>query len=87
MKTFYFNTGVRPEKVNNPPFAYDYHKNKGHVIKGRTLHIPFDCDAPDNATVWFLCDKPDLPESKLPYVIVREVFNTTMMSKYVYLRT
>ena len=83
MKTFYFNTGVRPENV--PNFPYNYHKEKGHKIMG-TLCIPFDCEAPDNAALMFLCDNPELPESKFDNVSVYPVFNTSMVSKYVYFR-
>ena len=86
MNTFYFNTGVRPETIFNPPFAYEYHKNVGNVIRGGTLQCPFDCDAPKDALLLFLCDQKDLPESKSEKVIVREVFNTSMVSKYAYLR-
>jgi hypothetical protein len=48
-KTSYFDTGVRPELVSNPPFNYEYHKQKGNVIRG-TLLIPFECeDVPEGA--------------------------------------
>jgi hypothetical protein len=85
MNTFYFNTGVRPETVHNPEFPYEYHRKKGHVIRG-TLLIPFDCDAPADSTLIYMCDNPDLPESKNPNVKVCEVFNSTMCSKYAYMR-
>ena len=86
MNTFYFNTGVRPHTISNPPFPYDYHKKAGHVIKGGTLQIPFDCDAPKDATIIMLCNPPDLPEGKAGGVLVCEVSNTTMASKYAYMR-
>ena len=86
MNTFYFNTGVRPHTISNPSFPYEYHKKQGHKIDRGTLEIPFDCDAPENASVLFLCSDPELPDSKARNIIVREVFNTTMCSKYAYLR-
>ena len=86
MTTFYFNTGVNPHNVHNPEFSYDYHRKVGNVIKGGVLQLPFDCDAPANARLLFLCDNPNLPESKIDGVIVREVSNTTILSKYAYLK-
>lgn len=83
MTTFYFNTGVRPETLTNPRFKGPV---KGQVVKDGTLQIPFDCDAPADAALLFLCDTPDLLESKCPGVIVREVSNTTMCSKFAYMR-
>ena len=86
MNTFYFNTGVRPSTVHNPPFPYKYHEKKGHSIARGVLEIPFDCDAPQDAEFLFGCDNPDLPESKIPNVIVREIFNTSLVSKYAYFK-
>jgi len=80
LKTLFFDTGVRPEYVTNPPFVL----RAGQVIKNKTMQIPFDCDAPDNAEILFFCDNPSLAESK--WCLVREIFNTVMLSKYVYLR-
>lgn len=84
MNTFYFNTGVRPNEINN--FPYDYHKEVGNVISGGVLQCPFECDAPKDAELLFLCGNPDLLESKADNVIVCEVFNTSIMSKYAYFR-
>ena len=79
MKTFYFNTGVCPE--NNP------HLMPGQVWRGGVKQIPFDCvDVPDEAELMFLCPYDDLPESKLPNVIVRSVHNTTMVSDFAYFK-
>ena len=83
MNTFYFNTGVRPHTVSN--FPYEYHKKMGHVIRD-TLLIPFDCEAPKDAVLMFLCPHNDLPESKLENVKVFKVFNTSMTSDYAYFR-
>ena len=85
MNTFYFNTGVRPHTIHNPEFPYDYHKKQGHIIRN-TLLIPFDCEAPKNATLLFLCDNPNLPNSQQENVLVAPVSNTTMHSKYAYFR-
>lgn len=85
MNRFYFNTGVRPYNINNFPF--EYHKKVGNVISGNgVLLCPFDCDAPENSTLMFLCDNPNLPESKAETVGVFEVFNTSLVSKYAYFR-
>lgn len=81
MNTFYFNTGVIPENVIN--FPYEYHKKVGNVIN-RTLLIPFTCDAPANAVFMFACDNPNLPESKSEGVVVKEIFNSNLCSKYAY---
>lgn len=83
MNTFYFNTGVKPETVFNPSFPYEYHRKKGNIIRN-TLLIPFDCDAPKNAKFIMSCDNPNLSEIKSKNVIVREMFNTNMLSKYAY---
>lgn len=54
------------------------------VWRGGTKQIPFEADAPPKARLMFLCDDPNLSESTLPNVIVKEVFNTSMTSKYAY---
>ncbi len=81
--THYFNTGVRPHSVTN------WRLSKGHVVKGGTEQVPFECeDVPERATLMFLCDSPDLRESKLDNVIVREVLpGSAMLSRYAYFRT
>jgi hypothetical protein len=79
MKTFYFNTGVRPGA--SPLYGKQ-------IWKDGTKQIPFDVeDVPENASLMFLCNNPELPESKISCVIVREVFNTDMCSKYAYFRS
>jgi len=85
MNKFYFNTGVNAFRTINFPF--EYHKKVGNVIQNNgTLVCPFECDAPENATLMFCCDNPNLDESKASNVIVREMFNTSMVSKYAYLK-
>jgi len=78
MNTFYFNTGVLPQNCNG--------LTKGQVWRGGTKQIPFDCDAPQDAKLMYLCNNPNLDTAKYPNVIVREIFNTTMISKYAYFR-
>jgi hypothetical protein len=78
MTTFYFDTGVTPH--NNPHLWADQVWRKG------TKHIPFTADAPEDATLLFLSNNPDLPEKDYPGIIVREVSNTSIGSKYAYFR-
>ena len=77
MKTFYFNTGVT--------IVAPYGKQ---VRRGGTNQIPFDVsgDMPDNVSLMFLSDNPELPESKNANVIVTPVFNTDIISKYAYFK-
>jgi len=82
MNTFYFNTGVKP----SANFAFDYHQKVGNVIRGGVLQCPFDCDAPSNSVLMFLCDSPNLDEGKVVNVIVREIHNTSLLSLYAYMR-
>lgn len=81
MKTFHFNTGVRPFD-HNPPAGMAY--MKGFKDSGNGVYvIPFDCeDVPDGAAFKFACDYPDLyPEAGY---IVREIHNSALLSKYAY---
>lgn len=83
MTTFYFNTGVTPFGHSNPPMTL----SEGQVWRGGTKQIPFDCDdVPENASFMFACDNPELRESKYEGVIVREIHNSTLCSKYAYFR-
>lgn len=75
-KTFYFNTGVKPDASFKP-----YGKQR---VRG-TVQIPFDCsDVPDNAVFKFACDNPNLPGYDEPYYITREITNSDMVSKFAY---
>jgi hypothetical protein len=77
LKKFYFNTGV----IRNSPLS------EGMVWRNGTKQIPFECkDVPDNATFMFACDNPNLPDSKYENVIVREIYNSTLIAKYAYFR-
>lgn len=79
MKTFYFNTGVKPSNVVN--FPYDYHQRVGNKIMG-TLVIPFDCeDVPEGAKFAFACNNPEL---KGDNQICREIHNSNLVSKYAF---
>lgn len=81
MKTFHFNTGVKPFN-HTPPAGMAF--MKGFIDSGNGVYvIPFDCeDVPDGATFKFACDNPNLyPGSGY---IVREIHNSTLVSKYAY---
>ena len=80
MKKFFFDTGVRPR--NNPNLFGN------QVWKGGTKQIPFSCEnVPDGSEFMFGANRPDQPESKLDRVIVREIHNSDLLSKYAYFRT
>lgn len=76
MKTFYFNTGVKPENRT--------HLCKGQVWRGGTMQMPFDCEkVPDNAIFQFSCDHTPPGDEHL---LRREMHNTTMVSKYAFFK-
>lgn len=82
MKTFHFNTGVRPY-IHHPPVPI----LEGEVLRGGTLQIPFQCDVPENAAFMFACDNPDLPESKCGNIVVAKIEpGSAMVSEYAYFR-
>lgn len=82
-KTFYFNTGVCPYSHNPPVKLYGR-----QIIRGETIKIPFICEnVPENAIFKFACDNNELPESKYPNFLVREILDAGdggMISKYAY---
>ena len=82
-KTFYFNTGVRPES-GSPLYGRQ-------VWKNGTKQIPFICEnVPDNAIFWFACDSKDLPESSSKGVIVRAIVDHGpggLLSQFAYFKT
>lgn len=78
MNKFYFDTGVKP--WNSARVFADEEWYNG------TKRIPFYADAPADAHLMFLCDDPERPESEAPDVIVRRVFNTSLVSQYAYFR-
>ena len=81
-KTFYFNTGVKPES-GSPLFGRQ-------VWKYGTKQIPFTCNnVPKSAVFCFACSNKELPESKLSNFIVREITDNGpngMLSKYAYFK-
>jgi hypothetical protein len=84
MKTFYFDTGVRPETVHSPPFAWDYHKRIGNVVRD-TLLIPFQCEGvPENAIFKFACDFPEADKSG--QLLVVPIVGGNMLSKYAFFK-
>lgn len=82
MRTFYFNTGVRPFN-HTPPAGMAY--LKGFKDSGNGVFvIPFDCDIEDNVVFEFACDNPSLyPNSEY---LVREIHNSILLSKYAYFK-
>lgn len=72
MKTFYFNTGVKPWYPGPP---------SGVLIRGE-WHIPFDCeDVPDNAIFQYACTDAE-KEKNNPDFIVRKIHNSAICSEY-----
>jgi hypothetical protein len=76
-KTFYFNTGVR--------IGSGAALCQGQIWRDGVKMIPFDCEnVPDGAVFMFACDTANAPESKLPCFIAREIYSTSLLSKYAY---
>ncbi len=74
MKTFYFDTGVKPY-AHNPPVKL----GKRQILRG-TIQIPFDCeDVPEGARFLHGSDDPNPSHAN---EIVREIHNSTLVSKY-----
>ncbi|MFW6247420.1 MAG: hypothetical protein ACOC22_04605 [bacterium] len=80
MNTFYLNTGVKQEDRG---FLME-----GEVFRGGVLQVPFDCEAPDNAELMFLCNNSDLFEDdeEADNIKVFEIHNTVIASKYAYFK-
>lgn len=75
MKTFYFDTGVRPYNFY-PPVKL----SKGHVIRGGTMQIPFDCEnVPEGAEFTHTCDKATQDHYR---DFVAEIHNSALGSRY-----
>jgi hypothetical protein len=84
MKTFYFNTGV---VISRESLIIGHLMLNGEISRNGTVQIPFDCeDVPENAIFVFACNNPNLPESKNDRVIVREIHNSGLLSKYAYFK-
>lgn len=79
MKTFYFDTGVRPYD-HTPPVKV----KQGQVLRG-TIQIPFDCEGvPEGYTFCFACDNKDVPNSE--HLFVAEIHNSVLASKYAFFK-
>ncbi len=78
MVTFCFNTGVKHDNSTVLPNV------KGWAA--RIKPITFEADAPPNARMMFLSNNAELPEAKGKDVIVREIFNTVMLSQCAYFK-
>lgn len=82
MKTFYFNTGVRPFD-HNPPAGMAF--MKGFKDSGNGVYvIPFEVeDVPDDATFIGACDNPEY--MKGDNIIYREIQpGSRLVSKYAF---
>ena len=81
MRTFKFNTGVKCADTNRG-------LSKGEILSTNgVILIPFSCDIPDDLDVTFLfgCDSLNAPYKENNF-IVKEIFNSTIISKYAYFR-
>ena len=78
MRTFYFNSGVKPWNTN-----YQYQIEKGNKFINNELHHPFNVsdDVPDVARLYCLMDKPFDHYSSEQFIIA-EVLGGNMCSKY-----
>lgn len=80
-RKFYFNTGVH-RYAHNPPISLTEGQEWSNDIKV----IPFYCDdVPETAAFMYACDIPDLDKND-PNVIVREICDSTLISKYAYFK-
>ena len=75
MRKFYFNTGVKVWV--NPNIKGGIADSTGTVV------IPFECDVPEDAIFMYACDDPNL-HPEWPNVIVAEIKNSELYSKYAY---
>lgn len=76
LQEFLFNTGVK--------FGVNPYMDKNYRMQSNgTMVIPFYCEnVPEGAVFLFACDNPKLKEySKL---LVREIKNSLLVSKYAY---
>lgn len=86
-RTFYFNTGVRQGVPSNELHRQDAKPvalGNGQVWLNGTKQIPFSCEnVPDNTSLLFICDSKETSSAD---IIVRELHNTTLLSKYAHFR-
>jgi len=80
LQKFYFNTGVH-RYVHNSPLM------KGEEWSSNDIKvIPFYCEnVPETAEFMYVCDTPELDKDNSS-VIVREIYNSTLLSKYAYFK-
>ena len=79
IKTMYFDTGVKPWS-GSPLYG-------NQVWRNGTKQIPFDVeDVPDNAVLMWIAPVPDMKEAEYPNVIVRKIFNTSIVNEYAYFK-
>ena len=87
LKTFYFNTGVKrgvPVNERHRENAKPVALGCCQVWRNGTKQIPFCCeDTPVDAVFLHACDRPDCESSD---VIVREIHNSSLLSKYAHFR-
>ena len=82
MKTFYFNSGVKPWNTN-----VDMQLKRGNKFINNELHHPYivEDDIPENSSMVCLCDKPhELYNEK--YFIISKIVGGNMASKYAIFR-
>jgi len=82
LQKFYFDTGVQ-RYMHNPPIplaeGQEWSSNDVKVI-------PFYCEnVPETAEFMYVCDTPELDKDNSS-VIVREIYNSTLLSKYAYFK-
>jgi hypothetical protein len=82
MKTFYFNSGVKPWNTD-----MEMQVKKGNKFVNNELHIPFlvSEEVEDKATLVCLMDNP-FPHYSDKYFIIAEVIGGNMASKYAVFR-
>jgi hypothetical protein len=78
MKTFYFNSGVKPWNTN-----FQYQIDKSNKFINNELHHPFQVsnEVPDGVMLKCLLDKPFEHYSE-EHFIIAEVLGGNMCSKY-----
>lgn len=85
LRTFYFNTGVRPgipANESHTPNTKPVALGAGEIWRNGTKQIPFECDVPDNARFEFACDNPNV--EGFGHFLVAEIHNSALLSKYAY---
>ena len=82
MKTFYFNSGVKPWNTNA-----ERQVDEGNKFINNELHHPFNVsdDVPDEARLVCLMDEPFDHYSE-KYFFIAEVMGGNMVSKYAIFR-